>query len=66
MGEFLIPPETVDELAVLYRDPARAVKYTNSKPAVHGGQLLLALVDELRRTRQLLERMLGERGEAGP
>lgn len=59
----LIPPELVDEMAVVYRDADKAIRRTNSRPAVDGGRLLLALLDEARATRRLLEALLGERGK---
>lgn len=51
----LIAPDQVDALARVYTDFDRGFNRTHSRAAVDGGILLLALLDELRRLRQVLE-----------
>lgn len=54
-SDYLVPPEQVDRLASLYKDFDKAFDRTRSRTAVDGALFLLAIVDELRQLRQLLE-----------
>jgi hypothetical protein len=53
--ESLVPEGAVEALGWIYRDHDVALSRTRSRPAVDGGILLLAIVDELRRLREAVE-----------
>ncbi len=56
MRDPIIPPEDIEALGRLYLDFDRAFNRTRSRAAVDGGLLLVAIVDELMRLREVLER----------
>ncbi len=51
----MIPPEDLEALRRVYSDFDRAFNRTRSRAAVDGGILLLAIVDELMRLREVVE-----------
>lgn len=51
----LVPVEQVQELASIYVDFDRAFNRARSRTAVDGGLMLLAIVDELRQLRRVIE-----------
>jgi hypothetical protein len=61
----LVPPEQVDDLAQIYTDFDRGFRRTKSRTALDGGVMLLAILQELRSIKALLERA-DERSPGAP
>jgi len=61
----LVPPEQVQELASIYTDFDKGFNRARSRTAVDGSLMLLAIVDELRQLRRLVEEQGRRERKAG-
>ncbi len=56
MKKTIVPARQLEALGRVYLDFDRAFNRTRSRAAADGGVLLLSIIDELRRMRQLMEK----------